>query len=72
MFKKKKGAGLGIFGKFRIVTEKTIFSMPESKIGFFCDIGTSYILSRIRNNIGIYLSLNGRRLSGKEMVKNNK
>jgi len=38
--------------------------MPESKIGLFCDAGASYFFSRIRNNLGIYFALVGKKLSG--------
>ena len=51
------GVGLSIFGSFTIATERTVFAMPEAKIGFFADAGATYALSRLRNNIGFYLGL---------------
>ena len=39
----------------------------EAKIGFFTDVGGSYFLPRLRNNIGLYLGLTGSRLKGKEL-----
>ena len=48
------GVGTGIYCTYRIVTEKTVYSMPEAKIGFFCDVGSSYFLPKIRNKMGIY------------------
>lgn len=42
--------------------------MPEAKIGFFCDVGCSYFFSRLRNNIGTYYGLTGRKIGGKEMI----
>jgi enoyl-CoA hydratase/carnithine racemase len=41
------GVGLGIGSAFRIVTEKTVFAMPETAIGFFPDVGGSYWLPRL-------------------------
>jgi len=58
------GVGISIFSKFRIATEKSMFAMPEAKIGFITDIGGSYFLSRLRNNLGMYLGLTGARLKG--------
>ena len=41
------GVGVSIYGQYRIVTEHTIFSMPETAIGLFPDVGSMYILPRI-------------------------
>jgi len=41
--------------------------MPEVKIGFFTDVGCTYILARIRNNIGYYLGMTGASLKGEEV-----
>lgn len=48
------GVGTGIYCKYRIATENTVYSMPEAKIGYFCDVGASYFVPRIRNNLGLY------------------
>ena len=39
--------------------------MPETKIGFFPDVGASYYLSRLDGQIGTYLALTGASLSGR-------
>ncbi len=61
------GFGISAFAPFRIATENTMFAMPEAKLGFFTDVGSSYILSRMRNNIGYYLGLSGSRLKGEDV-----
>ncbi|KAK1429988.1 hypothetical protein QVD17_12385 [Tagetes erecta] len=63
------GAGLSMNATFRIVTEKTLFAMPEASIGSVPDVGASYFLSRLPGCFGEYLALTGARLSGIEMVE---
>ncbi len=62
------GVGLSIYGDRRIVTENSIFAMPETAIGFFPDVGASYFLSRMPNNIGLYLGLTGKIIRSEEML----
>tara|TARA_B100001123_G_C15317560_1_gene1026687 strand:+ start:299 stop:1309 length:1011 start_codon:yes stop_codon:yes gene_type:complete len=62
------GAGLSIYGNARIATENAKFAMPETAIGFFPDVGGSYFLSRIPNNVGLYLGLTGDIIETKEML----
>ncbi|PCH34253.1 3-hydroxyisobutyryl-CoA hydrolase [Wolfiporia cocos MD-104 SS10] len=51
------GVGLAANANFRIATERTIFAMPETRIGYFPDIGASYFLSRADGEIGTFLAL---------------
>lgn len=62
------GAGISVHGKYRVVTEKALFAMPETAIGFFPDVGGSYFLSRCPGSIGMYLGLTGARLHAADMV----
>ncbi|XP_076892628.1 3-hydroxyisobutyryl-CoA hydrolase 1-like isoform X2 [Bidens hawaiensis] len=62
------GAGISIQSTFRIVTENTIFAMPEALIGLFPDVGASYFLSRLPGFFGEYMGLTGARLNGAEML----
>lgn len=55
--------------KFRVVTEKTLFSMPETAIAFFNDNGASYFLSRLKRNVGFYISLASVKINGCDMKK---
>src|SRR5579872_2920769 len=60
------GLGISIHGSHRIGTEKLILAMPETKIGFFPDIGSSYFLPRCPGFIGFYLGLTGTRLNAQD------
>lgn len=53
------GVGLSVFASHRIATERMIFAMPETGIGFYPDVGGSYFLSRLPHYIGYYLGLTG-------------
>ncbi|KAF5024879.1 hypothetical protein F66182_3037 [Fusarium sp. NRRL 66182] len=58
------GVGLSAHAPFRIATEKTVFAMPETTIGFFPDVGASFFLPRMNGSVGTYLALTSERLSG--------
>jgi enoyl-CoA hydratase len=60
------GAGVSLHGRFRIATEHFSFAMPETSIGFFPDVGTSYLLSRLPKETGIYLALTSTRINATE------
>jgi enoyl-CoA hydratase/carnithine racemase len=62
------GVGISIHGSHRVVTENALFAMPETAIGFFCDVGGSYFLSRMPGAIGTYLGLTGARLKPADML----
>ncbi|XP_009794379.1 3-hydroxyisobutyryl-CoA hydrolase 1-like isoform X2 [Nicotiana sylvestris] len=62
------GAGVSVPGRFRVATEKSVFAMPETALGFFPDIGASYCLSRLPGFFGEYAGLTGARLDGAEML----
>lgn len=58
------GVGLSIHAPFRIATERTVFAMPETTIGFFPDVGASFFLPRMAGATGTYLALTSERLKG--------
>ncbi|TKY44979.1 3-hydroxyisobutyryl-CoA hydrolase 2 [Spatholobus suberectus] len=62
------GAGLSMQTRFRVVTEKAVFAMPEASIGLFPDVGGNYFLSRLPGYFGEYLGLTGARLDGAEIA----
>ncbi|KAK4238718.1 ClpP/crotonase-like domain-containing protein [Achaetomium macrosporum] len=57
------GVGLSIHAPFRIATERTVFAMPETTIGFFPDVGASFFLPRMPGFVGTYLALTSARLT---------
>ncbi|KMZ56755.1 3-hydroxyisobutyryl-CoA hydrolase [Zostera marina] len=61
------GAGLSIHGKFRVATENAVFAMPETGIGHFPDVGSTYFLSRLIGYFGEYVGLTGVKLVSSEM-----
>lgn len=62
------GMGLAIHGAARIVTAKAVLAMPETAIGFFPDVGSSYFLSRLPGALGQYWGLTGARISPGDAV----
>ena len=62
------GVGVSIHGTHRIITEKTMFAMPESAIGLIPDVGGSYFLPRLPGALGLYLGLTGARLKGADIL----
>ena len=44
---------------------RTVFAMPECGIGLFPDIGSSFFLTRLPGQLGLWLGLTGARLEGK-------
>ncbi|XP_078003052.1 3-hydroxyisobutyryl-CoA hydrolase, mitochondrial isoform X2 [Phascolarctos cinereus] len=63
------GVGISIHGHFRVATEKTVFAMPETAIGFFPDVGGGYFLPRLPGKLGYLLALTGFRLKGIDVQK---
>ena len=61
------GAGLSVHGPLRIATERTVFAMPETAIGLFPDVGSSFFLPRLDGFLGTFLGLTGHRLKGQDV-----
>ncbi|BBK37118.1 enoyl-CoA hydratase [Allostella sp. ATCC 35155] len=62
------GVGLSVHGSHRIVTEKTMFAMPETAIGLFPDVGATWFLTRCPDRVGTWLALTGARLKGADVL----
>jgi enoyl-CoA hydratase len=62
------GVGISLHGSHPIASERFVFAMPETGIGFFPDIGASYLLARCPGYLGVYLGLTGNRLGPQEAL----
>ncbi len=60
------GVGVSFHGSHRVVGERARFAMPEVTIGFFPDVGGSYLLSRLPGHLGLYLGMTGDRISAED------
>jgi enoyl-CoA hydratase len=62
------GVGVSVHGSHRVVTERTVVAMPETTIGFFPDVGATYVLPRLPGALGMYLGLTGARLGAADCL----
>ncbi|PJD91417.1 MAG: 3-hydroxyisobutyryl-CoA hydrolase [Legionella sp.] len=62
------GVGVSLHGSHPVASERFVFAMPETGIGFFPDIGASHILARCPGQFGFYLGLTGDRINAKDAV----
>ncbi|MBB3608259.1 enoyl-CoA hydratase/isomerase family protein [Rhizobium sp. BK602] len=53
------GVGLSAHGSHRVVTERTRLAMPETGIGYFPDVGATWLLPRAPGEAGIWMGLTG-------------
>ena len=63
------GVGISAHGRHRIVTEKTRLAMPEVGVGFFPDVGGTWLLSRAPGELGTYFGLTGQPMNGADAVR---
>jgi enoyl-CoA hydratase len=62
------GVGLAAHGSHRVVTDRTKLAMPEVGLGFFPDVGGTWLLSRSPGEIGTYFGLTGQTMNGPDAV----
>lgn len=62
------GVGISAHGSHRIVTENTLFAMPECGIGLVPDVGGNWLLSRAPGYVGEYLATTGARLKAADCL----
>ena len=62
------GVGISVHGSHRIVSDHTMFAMPETGIGLFPDVGGAYFLPRLPGRIGLYLALTGARMKAADAL----
>lgn len=62
------GVGISVHGRHRVLSEKTLFAMPETGIGMFPDVGGSFFLPRLPGELGMFLGLTGHRLRAADCI----
>ena len=62
------GVGIAAHAAHRVVTERSSVAMPEVSIGFFPDVGVSYLLARAPGFVGTYLALTGERMNADDAI----
>jgi enoyl-CoA hydratase len=62
------GVGLSAHGRYRVVTEKTKLAMPEVGLGFFPDVGGTWLLTRSPGELGAYFGLTGQTMNGPDAI----
>jgi enoyl-CoA hydratase len=65
------GVGLSAHGSHRIVTERTRLAMPETGIGYFPDVGASWLLPRAPGKTGTWLGLTGHEIGADDAIHAN-
>jgi enoyl-CoA hydratase len=62
------GVGLSAHSSHRVVTDRTKLAMPEVGLGFFPDVGGTWLLSHAPGEIGTYFGLTGQTMNGPDAV----
>ena len=62
------GVGLSAHSSHRVVTEKTRLAMPEVGLGFFPDVGGTWLLAHAPGEIGTYFGLTGQTMNGPDAI----
>lgn len=63
------GVGLSAHGRHRVVTEKTMLAMPETGIGFFPDVGGTWLLACAPGQLGTYYGMTGQSMNASEAIR---
>jgi enoyl-CoA hydratase/carnithine racemase len=62
------GFGVSVHGSHRVAGDRFQFAMPEVGIGFFPDVGGTFVLPRMPDQIGTWCALTGDRLKTADAV----
>jgi len=62
------GVGISAHASHRVVTERTKFALPEVAIGFFPDVGATWLLPRAPGEIGTWIALTGEALGPHDTI----
>ena len=62
------GVGISAHAAHRVVTEHSSIAMPEVSIGYFPDVGASFLLARSPGHTGTHLALTGSRIGAADAI----
>jgi enoyl-CoA hydratase len=62
------GVGLSAHSAHRVVTDRTKLAMPEVGLGFFPDVGGTWLLAHAPGEIGTYFGLTGQTMNGPDAI----
>jgi enoyl-CoA hydratase len=62
------GVGISAHAAHRVVTERSAIAMPEVGIGYFPDVGASFLLARAPARVGRHLALTGERIGAADAI----
>jgi enoyl-CoA hydratase len=62
------GVGISAHAAHRVVTERSSIAMPEVSIGYFPDVGASFLLARSPGHTGTHLALTGSRIGAADAI----
>ncbi|MCP3467069.1 enoyl-CoA hydratase/isomerase family protein [Bradyrhizobium sp. CCGUVB23] len=62
------GVGLSAHASHRVVTDRTKLAMPEVGLGFFPDVGGTYLLAHAPGEIGTFFGLTGQTMNGPDAI----
>ena len=63
------GIGISIDSDFSIFTTNSKWAMPEILLGIFPDVGVGSYISKLPKELGLYISLIGKVITGEDAVK---
>lgn len=63
------GVGISFHGSHRAMSERAQFAMPEVGLGFFPDVGGSFLLPRLPGSYGLFLGLTGKRIGQADALR---
>jgi enoyl-CoA hydratase len=62
------GVGLSAHSAHRVATDRTKLAMPEVGLGFFPDVGGTWLLAHSPGEIGTYFGLTGQTMNGPDAI----
>lgn len=62
------GVGVSVNGSYRVAASDLRLAMPETKIGFYPDVGATFFLSHSPGELGTYMGLSGNEISAADAL----